>query len=63
MLFIGLTAGCKMQNAECKIEIFPSEMNMKYFYFVRKADTFILHFASYILHFVVNNNLPHEGIV
>ena len=28
MLFIGLTAGCKMQNAECKIEIFPSEMNL-----------------------------------
>ena len=58
MLFIGLTAGCKMQNAECKIEVFPSEMN-KIIYFVRVADTFILHLASCILHFVVaNNNLP-----
>ena len=45
-----------MQNAGCKIEAFPSEMDNKYFNFVREADTFILHFTSYILHFVVANN-------
>ena len=60
MLFIGLTAGCKMQNAECKIEVFPSEMN-KIIYFVRIADTFILHFTSCILHFVVANNKLSHG--
>ena len=45
-----------MQNAGCKIVVFPSEMDKKHFNFVRKADTFILHFASYTLHFVVANN-------
>ena len=43
-----------MQNAGCKIEVFPSEMNIIYFYFVRKEDTFILHFV------VTNNNFPYH---
>ena len=36
-----------MRNAECKIVVFPSEIIL----IVRKADTFILHFAFIILHF------------
>ena len=42
-----------MQNAGCKIEVFPSEMNLFIYIIVRVADTFILHFTSCILHFVV----------
>ena len=34
-----------MQNAECKIEVFPWKS-------VRAADTFILHAAFIILHFL-----------
>ena len=50
-----------MHSAECKIVVFPSEMNIKYFYFVRKADTFILHFTSSILHFVVFDKVLLSG--
>ena len=36
----------EMQNAECKMNVFPAEMII----IVGEADTIILHFAFYILH-------------
>jgi len=41
-----MNAKCKMQNAECKMEVFASQIFSHIYYdIVAFGDTFILHFS------------------